>query len=67
MGKPLIATDVPGCCDIVAHGVNGLLVPARDPAPLAQAMLHWPGIRPYGRQWAKPAEGWSRNSLMKPS
>ena len=39
MGKPLIATDVPGCCDIVAHGVNGLLVPARDPHQLAQAML----------------------------
>jgi len=39
MGKPLIATDVPGCCDIVAHGVNGLLVPARDPHKLAQAML----------------------------
>jgi glycosyltransferase involved in cell wall biosynthesis len=39
MAKPLIATDVPGCCDIVAHGVNGLLVPARDPHALAQAML----------------------------
>jgi glycosyltransferase involved in cell wall biosynthesis len=39
MGKPLIATDVPGCCDIVTHGVNGLLVPARDPHQLAQAML----------------------------
>jgi glycosyltransferase involved in cell wall biosynthesis len=39
MGKPLIATDVPGCREIVAHGVNGLLVPARDPQGLAQAML----------------------------
>jgi glycosyltransferase involved in cell wall biosynthesis len=39
MGKPLIATDVPGCREIVAHGVNGLLVPARDPQELARAML----------------------------
>jgi glycosyltransferase involved in cell wall biosynthesis len=39
MGKPLIATNVPGCRDIVAHGVNGLLVPPRDPQKLAQAML----------------------------
>ena len=37
-GKPLIATDVPGCRDIVTHGINGLLVPARDPAALADAI-----------------------------
>ena len=37
-GKPLIATDVPGCRDIVTHGINGLLVPARNPAALAAAI-----------------------------
>lgn len=37
-GKPLIATDVPGCRDIVTHGVNGLLVPARDSSALAAAI-----------------------------
>lgn len=39
MGKPLIATNVPGCRDIVIDGVNGLLVPARDHHGLARAML----------------------------
>lgn len=37
-GKPLIATDVPGCRQVVTQGVNGHLVPARDPAALATAI-----------------------------
>ena len=35
---PIITTDVPGCREVVSHGVNGLLVPARDPAALADAI-----------------------------
>ncbi len=38
MGRPLIATDVPGCREVVQPGVNGLLVPVRDPEALANAM-----------------------------
>jgi glycosyltransferase involved in cell wall biosynthesis len=37
-GRPLVATDVPGCREIVKDGQNGLLVPARDPAALAKAL-----------------------------
>jgi glycosyltransferase involved in cell wall biosynthesis len=37
--KPLIATDVPGCRQVVEDGVNGLLCEARDPQSLAEAML----------------------------
>lgn len=37
-GKPLIATNVPGCRDIVTHGINGLLVPVRDSTALAAAI-----------------------------
>lgn len=38
MGRPLIATDVPGCRDVVAHGQNGYLCKARDSVSLAEAM-----------------------------
>jgi N,N'-diacetylbacillosaminyl-diphospho-undecaprenol alpha-1,3-N-acetylgalactosaminyltransferase len=40
MGKPIIATDVPGCRDMIANGKNGVLVPPRDAAQLASAMIH---------------------------
>jgi len=36
--RPVIATDVPGCRDIVRHGVNGCLVPGRDVPALADAI-----------------------------
>jgi glycosyltransferase involved in cell wall biosynthesis len=38
VGRPLVATDTPGCRDIVQDGRNGLLVPAHDPARLADAL-----------------------------
>ncbi len=37
-GRPLIATDVPGCREIARHGINALLVPADDAEALAQAI-----------------------------
>jgi glycosyltransferase involved in cell wall biosynthesis len=38
-GRPLIATDVPGCREIVIHEKTGLLVPVDDPQALAAAIL----------------------------
>ena len=37
-GRPLVATDVPGCREIARHGVNGFLVPADDPSALSGAL-----------------------------
>ena len=37
-GRALIATDMPGCREIVQHGKNGLLVPPRDAEALAKAI-----------------------------
>lgn len=41
MGLPVVATDVRGCREIVEPGVNGLLVPVRDPRALADALDHF--------------------------
>ena len=38
MGRPIITTDWVGCRETVQEGVNGFLVPVRDPAAIAQAM-----------------------------
>src|SRR6266404_944815 len=38
-GRPLIATDAPGCREIVLDDQTGLLVPIEKPTALAQAIL----------------------------
>jgi glycosyltransferase involved in cell wall biosynthesis len=37
-GLPIVATDVPGNRDLIEGGETGLLVPARQPRPLADAI-----------------------------
>jgi glycosyltransferase involved in cell wall biosynthesis len=39
MGRPVITTDWVGCRETVVEGVNGFLVPIRDPVALSRAML----------------------------
>ncbi len=39
-GRPLVATDVPGCREICIHEETGLRVPPRTVAPLAEALEH---------------------------
>jgi glycosyltransferase involved in cell wall biosynthesis len=38
-GLPVLATNVPGSVDLVHMGDNGLLVPPKDPAALAEALV----------------------------
>jgi glycosyltransferase involved in cell wall biosynthesis len=38
--RPIVATDVPGCREVVDHEVNGLLVRVRDVPTLAEALQH---------------------------
>lgn len=39
LGRPVVATDIPGCREIVRDGVDGLLVPARNPEAIAAAVI----------------------------
>jgi glycosyltransferase involved in cell wall biosynthesis len=43
MGRPIITTDAPGCRETTRSGENGLLVPVRDSAALAEAMASLAG------------------------
>jgi glycosyltransferase involved in cell wall biosynthesis len=38
-GLPIVSTSIPGCCDVIRDGWNGLLVPPRAPHVLAARIL----------------------------
>lgn len=58
MGRPIVATDVPGCREIVSEGVNGYLCAPQDAASLARALERaattdddkWSGMGKAGRK-----------------
>lgn len=59
-GKAIVATDVPGCREVVVDGLNGYLVPPRDPVALAAAMRRFIGnpalVRRMGQESRRRAE-----------
>lgn len=50
MAKPLIATDVPGCRDVLDDSVNGFLCKPRDGQDLARVMKDFALLSPARRQ-----------------
>ncbi len=50
MARPLIASDVPGCHDVIDHKVTGLLCEVRSAASLADAMEQMIAITPSERK-----------------
>lgn len=69
MGLPIVATDVPGCREVVRHEVNGLLVPARDAAALAEAMkallADRQRLQSYGRASREVAEEFCEQKVIQ--
>jgi glycosyltransferase involved in cell wall biosynthesis len=59
-GRPIVATDVPGCRQAVRDGENGILVPSRDSGALADALeilIRDPALRQrYGANGRRRAE-----------
>lgn len=41
VGRPIIATDIPGCRETVDEGKNGFLVKVKDSSSLAEVMLRY--------------------------
>ena len=41
MGRAAVVSDAPGCREVVVDGVNGRVVPVRDPLALEKAMEHF--------------------------
>ncbi len=53
--RPLVTTDVPGCRELVADGVNGLVVPPQDPVALADALQRLAGDAELRRRLGRQA------------
>lgn len=60
-GRAMIATDVPGCRDVVRHGLTGLLVPLGDVDKLSQAITTMADDRDLVKEMGQNA----RNDIVK--
>ena len=63
--RPIVATDVPGCREIVRHGETGILVPANETARLAEAIAALAGDPERRRAMGRPAAPWSSANLPR--
>ena len=67
MGRPVIATRVPGCTSVVSEGETGLLCEARDSQSLAGVMQQFLAMTVQERQdmGASGRRKWSRSSIRR--
>ncbi|WP_338025140.1 glycosyltransferase, partial [Burkholderia sola] len=67
MGRPIVATDVPGCRDVVADGETGYLCRVRDSASLAEQLNRMISLGPQGRAAMGARGPWSgRRRRLQP-
>lgn len=62
-GLPIVATDIRGCREVVAHGQTGLLVPARNAAALEAAIEHLADDEATRRRLGHAAAGRARDDF----
>lgn len=63
IGRATVATDVPGCRDVVVDGVTGRLVPAKAVAPLADALQELIEDAPTRREMGTAARRYAERSF----
>jgi len=63
IGRATVATDVPGCRDVVVDGVTGRLVPAKAVAPLADALQELIEDAPARREMGTAARRYAERSF----
>jgi glycosyltransferase involved in cell wall biosynthesis len=62
-GRPIVATDVPGCREIARPGVNALLVPADDAVALADAIERLAGDAELRKRFGAASRAMAENEF----
>lgn len=65
-GRAIIASDTPGCRELVQHGKTGLLAPPKDSAALAQAILQLAQDSQARARYAKAARAAAQARFASP-
>jgi len=68
-GRPVVASNIRGCNELIAHGTNGWLVPAREVGPLRAALkalseLDSVALRGFGERARKSVDPGRRESQV---
>lgn len=67
MGKPIVATSVPGIVDLIKNRVSGILVPPGDPVSLAKAIFELFNNKNFAAVLGQKARGEALKKFSKKS